>query len=155
MTQTVTKIKHKIEAIKPADFQAAEHRFRSYDCTLPRGTRKKDLENPELWVNVAPMLNKGIGFDQVRAMPEDQSFIAYLIPTFSHGTDARLKLISFHQLEPMGEIDIPVGKYDVKLLGTKKFVLLNTETGEHIKENIPTKVQAYKELDDYVNALMR
>lgn len=147
--------KDKIVPVRPADFQTAEHRYRCHDCTLPSGTKKADLENPELWVNIAPQLNKGVGFDEVRAMPEDQSFIAYLIPTFAQGSDARLKLIAFHKLEPVGEVDEVPGKYDVKLLGSKKFVLLNTETGEHIKENIPTKVQAYKELDDYVNALLR
>jgi len=144
-----------ITPVKPADFQLADHRRRQHDCTLPPGTKKEDLEDPALWVNVAPSLNKGTGFDEVRAMPEDQSFIAYLIPTFSQGSDARLKLIAFHQLESEKEMKQHQEKYDVKLLGAKKFVLLNTQTGEHIKENIPTKVQAYKELDDYVAAMQR
>lgn len=143
----------KIVPVKPAQFQTAEHRYRRHDCVVPVGTKKEDLESPELWVNVAPLLNKGVAFDEVRVMSEDETFVAYLVVTFSQGSDARLKLLSFHELESSGEIELPQGKYDVKLLGAKKFVLYNTETGENIKENIPTKVQAYQELEDYVKAL--
>jgi hypothetical protein len=150
---TKTKIERKVEPIKPANFQAAEHRFRSYDCTVANGTTKEDLENPELWVNVAPMLNKGVGFDHVRVMPEDESFIAYLIPTFSHGSDARVKLLNYYQLEPIDEMNGPQGKYDVKFMGQKKFAIYKVSTGEIIKDCIPTKAMAYKELEEHNNAM--
>lgn len=156
MSNSKLKIVEKqIFPVKITDFQRAEHRYARHDCIVPNGLTKKDLENPELWVNVAPQLNKGFGFDEIRAVSMDESLVAYLIVTFSQGTDARLKVINIVELEPVGEIDAPQGKYDVKLLGVKKYVLFNTITGEHIKTGIATKVEAYKELDDYLKALRR
>ena len=139
--------------IKSAEFQTAEHRFRRFDCTVSSSIKKEDLEDPALWVNVAPKLNQG---DEVRVIADDYSFIAYLLVTFSRGTDARLKIISGLDLLEEDEEPTEVeSKYDIKLKGQLKYCLINKETGENIKENIPTKAEAYRELDDYLKALSR
>jgi len=141
---------NKIQAVKPADFQTAEHRYNRFDCFVSPDLKNKDLENPDLWTNVASRLKQ---FDEVRVIAEDHSFVAYLIVLFSQGTDARLKLINGAELENLDNIDMPKGKYDIKLCGPKKFVIFNVETGENVKEGIATKLQAYKELEDYITAL--
>lgn len=138
--------------VKPAEFQTAEHRYRRFDCVVPAGLTQKQLEDPKLWVNVATKL---MMFDEVRAIADDHSFVAYLLVLFCQGTDARLKVINGVELESMDGKDAPQGKFDVQLRGRKKYVLYNTETGDVIKEDIPTQAQAYKELEDHVNALKR
>jgi hypothetical protein len=141
-----------LPAIKGKEFQTAEHRYSRFDCLLPAGVTQGDLENPALWVNIAPRLKM---FDEVRAVAEDHSFVAYLIVTFSQGTDARLKITSGADLAGNEDIEVPTSKYEVKLRGPKKWCLMNNETGECIKEGIPKKSDAYRELEDHIAALSR
>ena len=140
--------------IKPMSFQLAEHRYRRFDCFVPANTDKKDLENPALWVNVAPQLRM---FDEVRVISDDHSFMAKLLVTFTQGTDARLKLIYGVDLEDesdTAEEPIP-SKYEIKQKGQLKWCIVNNETGENIKTNIPKKSEAQRELEDYLAALHR
>jgi hypothetical protein len=94
-------------------------------------------------------------FDEVRAIAEDHSFVAYLIVTFSQGTDARLKVVGGADLVGDEEIDIPTSKYEVKLRGKLKWCIKNTDTGEFIKKDIPKESDAYRELEEYLTALSR
>ena len=140
----------KVSPVKPFDFQTAEHRYRRFDCVVPQGTTKDDLEKPELWTNVAPQLKQ---FDEVRAVASDASFVAYLVVLFSHGTDARLKIVNGVDLDEVDDTDSASSKHDIKMRGTLKWCIVNLETGENIKTNIPTKSQAQRELEDYLKAL--
>ena len=148
-------MKSKVEAkqISPVnnrDFGLRDHKYRSFSCVVPVGTEREDLEDPKLWVNVAGQIKIG---DEVRVVAEDFTYVAYLICTFSLGTDCRMKILSGTDLEGEQTIKLGSGKYDIALRGTKKFVVYNTENGDIIKENIPTKLEAQRELDDYVKAL--
>jgi len=142
----------KVTPIKPAEFQTAEHRYCRFDCQVPLGVTKDDLENPGLWVNIAPRLKM---FDEVRVVAEDHSFVAYLIVTFSQGTDARLKITGGADLAGDEEIEIPTSKYEIKLRGPKKWCIMNNENGDVIKEGIPKQADAYRELEDYIAAMSR
>jgi len=143
-------VRLKLDPVKPSEFQLAEHRYQRHDCIVPAGTTNKDLENSDLWVNVAPRMRM---FDEVRVIADDHSFVAYLIVLFSQGHDARLKIVGGAELESTDKIEAPKGKFDYKLQGAKKFVIFNVDTGEEIMSGIPTKLQAAKDLDDYERAL--
>lgn len=140
--------------IKPIDFQLAEHRYRRFDCIVSSDTNKKDLENSALWVNVAPQLKM---FDEVRVIADDHSFMAKLLVTFTQGTDARLKLLYGVDLEDESDVEVetPPSKYEIKQKGQLKWCIVNNETGENIKTNIPKKSEAQRELEDYITALNR
>jgi len=142
----------KVAPIKNKEFQTAEHRYCRFDCQAPLGVTKDDLENPGLWVNVAPRLKM---FDEVRVVAEDHSFVAYLIVTFSQGTDARLKIVGGADLVGDEEIEIQTSKYEIKLRGPKKWCIMNNENGDVIKEGIPKQADAYRELEDYIAAMSR
>ena len=144
------EVEKKIYPVKPFEYQQDLHRYTRFDCIVPSGLTNKDLENPDLWVNVAGRMKQ---FDEVRVIADDHSFVAYLLVLFVQGTDAKLKLIMGAELEDIPDMPIAVGKYDIKLCGAKKYVIFNTKTGEHIKDGIPTKIQALKELQDYETAL--
>lgn len=139
-----------ISPVNNRDFGLADHKYRSFNCVVPAGTKREDLESPLLWVHVANQIRE---FDEVRVVAEDHSFVAKLICTFSLGTDCRMKVMSGVDLEVQDLVDMPNGKYEIKLHGAKKYVIRNAETGDIIKENLPTKVEAQRELDDYVKAL--
>ena len=93
--------------------------------------------------------------DEVRAIAEDHSFVAYMLCTFSQGTDARLKIVGGSDLhdEEGEQIQIAEDKYEIKLCGAKKYCIINRETGETIKENIPKKSTAHRELEEHIAAL--
>lgn len=151
MSNTQKKVvRLKIDPVKPSDFQLAEHRYQRHDCVVPANTTKEDLENPDLWVSVAPRMRM---FDEVRVIANDHSFVVYLIVLFSQGHDARLKIVGGTELGEECDDLQSSSKFDVKLAGVKKFILYNKETGEEIKSGIPTKAQAYKELEEYERAL--
>lgn len=150
-TEKVVNIR--LDPVKPGDFQLTSHRYRTFDCVVPSNLTEKDLENPELWVNVAPQLNKGTSFDEVRVIAEDHSFVAHLIVLFSYSSDARLKVMNYYDLGDKKESERPKGKFDYKLAGTKKYIVYNIKTGEELKAHIPTKIEAVKWIDDHERAL--
>ena len=93
--------------------------------------------------------------DEVRVIAADHSFVAYLLCTFAQGTDARLKIIGGADLNDAEgeEIQLSTDKYEIKLCGSKKYCIINNETGETIRENIAKKSEAQRELEEYIAAL--
>ena len=145
---------NKIEPLRRGECGLAHHKYQRYDATVKQGTEKGDLTNPDLWVNVAAPFNAG---DEIRVRCEDDSFTALLYVTFSVSNKVRLKMIYFVELEDVDHDKLSEGlsDYQVKLCGAKKFCIQQISTGEFIKENIPTKLEAEKELDDLLKALAR
>jgi hypothetical protein len=128
--------------------QLAQHRYSSFDVEVSPDN-KDNLENPALWVHGAHKMRPG---DEVRAVANDYSFVAYLFVTFAQGSDARLKLTSLHDLDEVEET-VKEGKYSVKLRGRSKWCVMNNETGEVIKEGIPKQSDAVREMEEYKRAL--
>ena len=144
----------KIEPLRRGDCGFAHHRYQRYDATVKAGTKKDDLVNPDLWVNVATPMNPG---DEIRVRCEDDSFTALLYVTFSVGNKIVLKMIYFAELDAVDHDKLRGEScdYQVKLCGTKKFCIQQISTGDLIKKNIPTKLEAEKELDQLLRALAR
>ena len=143
-----------IEPLRRSEFGNAEHRFQRFDALVPAQTTTEQLETPELWVNVATMLNPG---DEVRARAEDDSFVALLHVTYSVGTNIRLKLIYKAEMDEVDydEMHKADSDYEIKMRGVKKWCVIHIPTGEVIKELIPTQKEAVIELDDLLKALRR
>jgi len=140
----------KINPVKTAEFQMAQHRFTQFDCVVPAGTTDKDLENPDLWVNVAPKLRM---WDEVRVIAEDHSFVAYLLVMFAQGTDARLKVVNGANLDDDDAESNSESKYEVKLRGPHKWCVINKENGDILNTGIAKKSEAQKWLEEYEAAL--
>lgn len=131
--------------------QFQEHAYRNHSLTVANNVDpKEDLENPRLWVNVASQLRLT---DEVRVMNMDQTWVARVIITFVHGPDVRARLLDVYDLEGEMPDQDDLSAFEVKLCGPLKWCVVRKEDGSRIKENIATKLQAQKELDDYERAL--
>jgi len=144
--------KLKIEALRPSDFGLVSHKITQFDANVSGVLKKIDLEDPDLWVNVA---NKMIMGSEVRCLADDMSFVAYGICTFAQGSTAKIKIISMHKLDVVSTETsaTELSGYEIKLRGPKKWCLIKQSTGEIIKEGIATSTFAMKEMEDYVKAL--
>lgn len=144
--------KHVNESLRPADFGLISHKVTQFSATVSGQLKKVDLEDPNLWVNVA---NKMIMGSEIRCLADDMSFIAYGICTFAQGSTAKIKIISMHKLDSVDyeEMSGESGDYECKLRGPKKWCIVQRSTGDVIKDGMATQLIAMKELKDYEQAL--
>lgn len=144
----------KIDPLRRSEFGNAEHCFQRFDAIVPAQIKREELEDPQLWVNVASMMNPG---DEVRARADDDSFVALLHVTYSVGNKVRLKMVYQVELESVDydEMHKSTTDYEIKQRGPKKWCIVQMSTGEVIKELIPTQQEAMRELNDLLVALGR
>lgn len=138
--------------ISTADFGLSTHKYRTFSATVDGRLKPVDLEDPTLWVHVAPQIREG---DEIRALADDQSFVAYLICTFQSGSSVRLKTMHGYELEVVDHdsLDAQTGDLFIKQRGMKKWCILRRSTGEVVKEGLPTQSKAMQELEEYQRAL--
>lgn len=144
--------KLKTEALRTSEFGLMSHKVTQFSANVPGHLTKAELEDPDLWVNVA---NKMIMGSEVRCLADDMSFVAYGVCTFSQGSTAKVKIISLHKLDVVdsNEQAGQMGDYMIKMRGPKKWCLIQVSTGDVIKEGIATQTFAMKEMEDYIQAL--
>lgn len=140
------------EALRPSEFGLVSHMISQFNANVPGHLTKADLENPDLWVNVA---NKLIMGSEVRCLADDMSFVAYGICTFAQGSTAKIKIITTHKLDAVDyeAMSGEAGDYEAKLRGPKKWCIVQKSTGDVIKEGMATQLVAMQELKDYEKAL--
>lgn len=141
-----------VSPIHPGNCGLQQHRFAMYDVTVPRLMDKELLENKNLWVHIARRLQPG---SEVRVIAEDCSFRAVLLCTYAEGSETRMKVVEYTALDAVDydEMSSQTEKYQVKQKGILKWCIVNMETGENIKEKIPTQAEATRELMEYKKAL--
>ena len=134
-------------------FGARAHKVHDFNVIVDGGLTAEDLEDPKFWVNVAK--NFEMGNTEIRIQAYDLSFIAHGICTYVGGTTARIKIYSFIKLDEVSHNNIidPVDEYIVKMMGPKKWCIVNNSNGEVIKENLETQLIAMQELSDFKKAL--
>jgi hypothetical protein len=135
----------------PAFVGLIEHKVRRFNADVPGSLTADDLENPDLWVNVAPQFEMGT---EIRCLADDMSFVANGICTYSQGSTAKVKIITMHELDQVDDdFGDSTGAFEIKLRGPKKWCVINKNNGDVIKEYIPTQLEALRELEDYKKAL--
>jgi len=151
MGKTV-KLEKKISALMPGDFGAIEHKVPRFNADVPGTLTKEDLENPDLWAHVGRSMTMGC---DVRCMADDMSFVAFGTCTFAQGSSVKIKIYSFNELDEVNydEMNDEAAKFIIKLRGSKKWCIVNNENGDIVKTDIPTQLEAMRELTDYQKAL--
>lgn len=146
-------LKPQLEAIRPADFALMAHKNQTFTCVLPTGVTKEDIENPELYVNIA---RKVAIADEIRVIAEDMSFVAWVIVTAAFGgSDIRVRVTHGCDLDDVEDLKMPEERYQIKMRGMKKWSIIDIRDGAIIKEGIATQKEAQNERDDYIKALAR
>ncbi len=140
-----------IAPVRPGSFQLSEHRMRRFDATV-NAALKDELENPKLWVNVAPKINIA---DELRIIADDLSWVAYGICLFSSGSQAKIKIIQAFELDVVDGDAETESLYIAKLRGIKKWCIQDVKTAQFVREGIDTKAAALAEIDELVKILGR
>lgn len=144
--------KIEIMPIQPREFQLIAHAFASYSAYVPAGTKKADLVKPRLWANIARQLRVG---DEIRAMPDDMSFVARLVVTYQMGGDVRVICESFTETNADVNDSETLSKFSVVPHGRGKWAVKNSKTGDLIAQDLPSQSVAYRQMEDHVRALTR
>lgn len=143
----------KIEPLRPSRFALGEHAFNTYNALVVEGVTLQDiLDSKNYFAHVSRKLRVG---DEVRLLAEDGTWIARLYVRHADGSDIRVHPIDHVSFEDKIEpTDVHEG-YRIDLCGPKKFCIRNADDGSIIKEGIPTRVEAQRELNDLITALAR
>lgn len=135
--------------IKQADYMLAQHSFRSHSVTVSSKLTSENLQDPMLWVNIAPNIRFG---DEIRAIADDGSFMVYLYVAAASGNHIQVK--PFIGIDtPTEELAESRSEYFIKQRGVKKWCVIQRSTGDVILEGIDNKAKAEKELQDLQRAL--
>jgi len=143
-----------IEPVRPSDCKLAEHAFRVHAVILRGETRvtgAEDLTNPVLYEHISRNLR---AFDQVQFLDEGGAFWATTLITFVQGSMVRASVLHFVHLDRVDiETTIPDSDYEIRLKGPLRWCVIKRSTGESVKENLPDKAAALRELMDIRKAM--
>lgn len=139
----------KIYPLKPQSLEHGVHAYQQYSCRVPSGTSPDDLLKPEFWAFVVSKFSIGA---EIRVIPNDFSYRAVLLVTFTDTKNIRLKMIEFIDLDDTKpEIKADLSKdYHLSMRGQQKWCIQRLKDGEFIRELIPTKQEAILWLDKYI-----
>jgi len=142
----------KIQPIRPNQVELQQHAYNVFSVRVPANIIPEQLCDPELYVHVINKLKMG---DELRIIPEDFSYRAEVIVSYTDGKDIRLRPISCVPLDPVnsGKALDPMSKANYRLLmrGQQKWCIQRLSDGDWIKSNIPTKGEAETWLMNYIN----
>lgn len=153
MSEKIQKLDDvRVDPIRTTDFGVAQHKYRQFNAVVPSGTDPKSLINPRFWSLIASQLSAS---DEVRVVAEDGSMVATLFVHFVSGSDVRVGLLHSTTFKDVSDAypDTESSVFEVKFLPQKKFIVRNKQTGEIKFENIATKSEAYRQLEEYETAL--
>lgn len=139
-----------LEPIRPSALVLSQHGHQSFDVTVPSNYTKQDLENPDLWAHSSNKMQMG---DEIRVLAEDGSFYVMLLVVFIAGSSVKTKVIFGTELDVVDPTAKPLGDFEVKMRGIKKWCVVNRKTGEIIEELIPTQPEALRAMSDLERAL--
>jgi hypothetical protein len=139
-----------ITPINPSEFKLREHSFQRFSMVVPRKMTPDELTNQKLYEHVA---NKITPFSEIRVVSEDGSFRAELLVIFVAGTDVKTRVFQYTEFENISYDDEDSSEYFVKLCGPKRWCIKKRSDGTNIKEDIPDKAAAERELSEYLNVL--
>jgi len=147
--------KEKKEYILPRvtrpSFKLQRAAYRTHNAIIPAGLKNPELNlgKSDLWHFVAGDIQQG---DEIRCQDEDGKYVAYLYVTFCHGRKVMAKVLSLHNLEDdVKSLEtFQNGRYDVCQKGPLKWCIIDTKTGEKIRQGIQTRASAFKELDEFL-----
>lgn len=141
-----------MKSISPTSFGLTQHKMQQFSASVPSAVTAMNITDPSLWANIAPQCRSG---DMIWVDAEDFSFTARLKVTFSAGQELRTVLLEFKQLEVIdtAKLEDDSASHFITMRGTKKWCIVERATAEIRREMIPTKLEAQKELDDYLRAL--
>ena len=140
-----------ISPLKPNELTLATHMHQSLAATLPNPLSKKQLQDPKLWQFVTSKIVPGA---EIRVTDKTCSMFARLFVIFSDQRNVRVEVLEYHTFESPKKPTEQKEEFEVKWRGTR-FCIMQRGKSEPIKDNIPNKEVAERELAEYRAALAR
>lgn len=142
----------KIQPIRPNQVELQQHAYNIFSVRVPADIVPEQLCDPDLYVHVAAKFKMG---DELRIIPNDFSYRAEVIVSYTDGKDIRLRPISCIPLDPVNSgkpIDMKsAANFKLVMRGQQKWCVQRLSDGEWIVDNIPTKGEAETWLQNYIN----
>lgn len=145
---------NKLVPLVRTNFGLADHSYRRFNAFVPPGTSKAELEHPDFWDFVSAQIRI---HDEIRAVAEDSSFVAHLLVVAKAGTKVYTRVMWGTELDEadLTEASQKQARYIVKMRGRKGWSIVDTETGDIVKENLSKRSLAERELEEFLTALSR
>lgn len=143
----------KIEPLRPNLLQTRSATVLDFAVMVPALTMREDILSGEFWVHVA---NRLPVYSEIRVLWEDGSQYARILVTHSAGRFSQFKCLEWHRIDeapnlPMAEDET----IKVESKGPRKWCLVDANSGDILKDMIPTKIGAMKEREDMLRARAR
>lgn len=147
----------RISPLLRSKMMVASHARTVHVAYIEYGATKEKLLEPDFWKHVSTSLRIG---DRIELYCEAGTFYGEAIVLNTGVSAALIKILNWHELtgyddrEPAQD---PLrDQYIVKWGNpTTQWRIIRTADNEVVKEHLPTKEVAYRELDDYIKALHR
>ena len=142
----------KISPLLPQALEFGIHAYQQFSCRVSNDITPEDLLTKDFWAFVVSKIKIGA---EIRVIPNNFSYRALLLVTFTDGKNIRLKMLSLTELDDVKPTLVPekAKDYELHMRGQQKWCVKRLSDGEFIKELIPTKQEATVWLDKYVAAL--
>ncbi len=132
--------------IVPAEYKRTIHMV-----TPEAGTKIEAMLDPTYWRHVARLLKP---LDRLEVMPEDGAWYAELMVIFTAQNEVKVKQLSFIELDAVDVDAIVTDTHEVKWRGpSAKFGVVNTKTGEVLKDGFADKQLAASYMAEHLKAL--
>ena len=140
-----------IQPIPATRFGLATHKYRQFSLEVPPEIEVEDITNPRLYEHIAKQLEVG---SEIRILHDELDWIANVLVTYVNGPVVHVALLGEPIMLDQAVIDSTEGEeFGIKLRGQRRWCIVHMATGEVVKEQIPNKAAAMKELQEYRNAL--
>lgn len=140
--------------INTTRFGLAEHSYQRFSARVAAGTTKKELEAPEFWAHVRSKLRT---FDEIRVVWDDGSAVATLLVAFGDRQAIYCKVIAMAELDQVDveELQNQQQRFECRQKGVLKWTIVDNQDGSIIKQDMPSRAIAERELEEYLRAQAR
>lgn len=155
MTNTVQKIEtaalKRMDQINPANMNQMQFAHQVWSVTTREALTVEELEHPDTWALAA---NKLRLFDRVEVMAANGSQLSLGIVTFAKGTQIKVQIYGHYPLHEQKHNEIEYEGFIVKWGGLdRNWIIVEKDSGEVMKENLPTDRAGIKYLEDHYKSL--
>lgn len=153
MTNTAEKIEPEVkhEAVQPSNMNQMQFAHQVWSVTTREALTVEQLEDPATWALCSAKLRL---FDRVEIMQANGSQLSLGIVTFAKGSNIKVQIYGHYPLHEQKRTEIDYEGFTVKWGGVDvNWVIIDKETGDVLRGDLPSDTAAIKYLEDHYKSL--
>lgn len=152
MTNTAEKIEPMAhEAIQPSSMNQMQFAHQVWSVITREALTVAELEDPDTWALCSAKLRL---FDRVEVMHTNGSQLSLGIVTYAKGSKVRVQIYGHFPLHEQKHTEIEMEGFIVKWGGIdRNWIIVEKDSGEVMRENLPTDAAGVKYLEDHFKSL--